>query len=177
MRLARRLGRALLLLCLGVWAALLACNLYVILQERITGETRPGPGGFFTAVILSGSMEPALQVNDLIVTRAQADYAVGDVITFRSDASLVTHRIVGETAEGFVTQGDANNAPDAGAVPAAQIMGRVVARIPGLGLLSRWMKTPSGLIAFALTGLGLMALSALRSKRNDSPADDEETQP
>ena len=36
----------------------------------------------------------------------------GDIITFPDGAFVTTHRIVEETAEGFITRGDYNNASD-----------------------------------------------------------------
>jgi signal peptidase I len=85
--------------------------------------------------VLSGSMSPAIHTGDLIVddevNAAQAkSLHVGQIITFRSptDADkFFTHRIyaVHTNAQGvsYVTKGDANNAPDAVAVPASNVIG------------------------------------------------------
>ena len=83
-------------------AFLLACNLYLLAMEHFAGVTCPTVFGYSTAVILSGSMEPALSVDDLILNHAQDHYEEGDIITFRTDNSLTTHRIVAVTAEGSV---------------------------------------------------------------------------
>lgn len=63
-----------------------------------------GPGIYLTRRRLyekqqmdTGSMEPTLSVDDLLVIHQESDYTPGDIITFRSGSGLVTHRIVDET--------------------------------------------------------------------------------
>lgn len=97
--------------------------LAVLLAAALVGVRLVGLRPF---VVLSGSMEPAYPVGSLIYVK-QADYtslAVGDVITFLMDEdTVVTHRIIeilpDETEPDtlrFVTQGDANDAPDGSTV-------------------------------------------------------------
>ena len=93
-------------------ALLLAANVYVIAVRAVTGEEQPTVLGFTAAVVVTGSMSPAIEPGDLVVCRRAAEYGEGDVIMFRSGASLVTHRIVGDTPDGFTTRGDANNVAD-----------------------------------------------------------------
>lgn len=90
------------------------------------------------AYVQTASMEPQLSPGDgffIIPTQIVDDYAVGDVITFRAENfpyEFVTHRIVGETPQGFVTQGDNNTFTDQTGthnepfVNREQIAGRVV---------------------------------------------------
>ncbi|TAK81166.1 MAG: signal peptidase I [Dehalococcoidia bacterium] len=90
----------------------------------------------FSAFIVSGnSMEPDIHTGDLALVRAQRDgYAVGDAVAYRHrDLGPVLHRIVGETSEGFVLQGDNREGPDAYAVPAKDVLGVLLVRIPAVG--------------------------------------------
>lgn len=151
----KRAAGALQWIAAAVLALALACNLYV-LGARIAGVRHPSVFGFSTAIVLSGSMEPALHVDDLIVVRAQEAYSVGDVVTFESGGSLVTHRIAGETAEGFVTRGDANNADDGAPVAPGDIVGRVVLRIPVAGAALAFLRTPPGMTLLVLCALLLL---------------------
>jgi signal peptidase len=111
----------------------------------------------------TGSMSPALQPGDGFVAIPAALTAVtpGDVVVYDAAAlnrgGLVTHRVVDETPEGFVTRGDANTFTDqesAGEPPVTdaqvraevlQVSGRVVA-IPHLG-------TAVGAVHAALGGI------------------------
>ena len=84
-------------------ALLLAGNIYVIAARVLTGEQMPELFGFSSAVVVTGSMSPAIEAGDFIVCRESAVYRPGDIITFRSGDSMVTHRIAGTADGGFIT--------------------------------------------------------------------------
>lgn len=149
-------GRAARLVQLGLTillALLLACNLYLLFLQRVAGVRGAAVAGFSLAVIASGSMEPALGVDDLIVTHAQDSYRAGDIITFDSGTSLTTHRIVAITPEGYITRGDANNAADPDPVPPEKVVGRVVAVLPVAGRVLAALRTPLGMTVLLVAGV------------------------
>jgi len=93
--------------------------------------------------LISGvSMEPAIRVGDIAITRdiSPEDVEVGDIVWYtRGDSGTsIMHRVIEvEPAGGqpvFVTQGDANNTPDQPIV-ADQIAGEVVFVVPKIGWL------------------------------------------
>ncbi len=92
-------------------------------------------------VVLSASMGSALPVGSLAVARPQAEYFVGDVVTFKIPNSneLLTHRIVEvEDVDGqqvYKTRGDANNVVDDWDLTDADIVGKVIFHLPYLGYL------------------------------------------
>ena len=141
-----------------ILALLLAANVYVIAARAVTGEPQPTVLGFSAAVVVTGSMSPAIEPGDLVVCRRAADYAVGDVITFHSGASLVTHRIVGSTPDSYITQGDANNVADADPVPRGAVVGKVVFTVPKLGIFIEKLRTPLGMTVLVLIGFVLIEL-------------------
>ena len=141
------------------------CNLYLIVMEHFADVKYPTIFGYSTAVIVSGSMEPALSVDDLILNHIQSSYVEGDIITFRSGNSLTTHRIVAVTQEGYVTQGDANNAADLNVVSSNAIVGRVVTIIPHVGRALAFLKTPFGIMALVLVGVLIIELPFLFQRR------------
>ena len=157
-----------------VLAVLLVCNLYTLAAKKLMGVQHPTVFGFSTAVVVSGSMEPALSVNDLIVIHAQANYAPGDIISFASGRTLVTHRIVQTNADGFVTQGDANNTADIQPVLPEQIAGKVIFSVPAVGIVLEYLQTPLGLTCLVLLGLLLIELPYFIAKWNHSAAQKEE---
>jgi signal peptidase len=115
------------------------------------------------ATVTSGSMAPAYPVGSLLAVLPvdPGDVKPGDVVTFASDASLVTHRVervldvAGAADElAFVTKGDANEDPDPVPVPASALRGRVVAGVPALGYLLAGLRQAAPLLV--LGGLALM---------------------
>lgn len=123
-------------LCCAGWLVLAA-----VVVSGVTGWDRQ--------VVVSGSMEPSLEVGDLILTEPLGDETVGkgDVITFRTpDGELVTHRVAAVLEDGSLrTQGDANASMDSDPVAPEQVegVGRLVVPLVGVPhvwlLLGRWL--------------------------------------
>lgn len=122
-------------------------------------------------VVLSGSMEPSISTGDVVIVDGvdPANIEERDVITYlRNDADTpTTHRVVGINEEGgelsFVTQGDANDQPDASPVAASEVMGQVVFTIPYIGYVIEFVNTPTGLIALVVVPFVLLLLSEIYS--------------
>lgn len=139
----RKVGSMTLLLLM---LAVIGCNLYLLVERIVYKENYPSIFGYSTAVVVSGSMEDEIHIDDLVVIHRDEQYNLGDIITYDSGKSLVTHRIVGKTAEGFETKGDANNIKDADPVKEEQILGRVVKVIPGVGKVLYFLGSPIRLL-------------------------------
>jgi signal peptidase I len=97
-------------------------------------------GWQFNAV-LSGSMEPSLQVGGLVVIRPvlPCEIQTGDIISFQSReaGTPVCHRVmdVRGTSDGlsFMTKGDANEELDREPVAAQEVSGKAAVCVPYLG--------------------------------------------
>jgi signal peptidase len=105
----------------------------------------------YPSVIATGSMEPLICPGDVIiiekVTEAQDIYKLkcGDVIQFKRDDILITHRIVEiiKDKKGtlkFRTKGDNNSGADVQNVLAEDIKGTLVNVIPKIGYPTLWLK-------------------------------------
>ena len=101
-------------------------------------------------IVRSGSMEPAVAVGDLIITRIHKNlaYKIGDIISFKNQEKIVSHRIIGlENQNGrifYKTKGDANKNEDQGLVAESSIIGKAYFRLPYLGRLIAFTKTSAG---------------------------------
>ncbi len=158
--------RGLQIAATAVLALLLAANISLAAARLITGKQNARVLGFHWAVVMSGSMEPEISLDDLVISKKQKTYAPGDIITFVNGTSLTTHRIVSVADRGFVTQGDANNAPDSTPVAQEDIVGKVVATVPKIGLALHFMKTPLGMMTIILAGLAIIELPQLLGHRH-----------
>ena len=105
--------------------------------------------GWETHAVMSGSMEPALKVGGMIVTKPEDvdNIKVGDIITFQTEGGQkVTHRVVDivqiNGQPNFQTKGDANQEPDPGFVSSTgDKLRKVVFHVPYLGFAAQFMKT------------------------------------
>ena len=112
---------------------------------------------------MSGSMEPALGVGDVIINSrvSPAEVRVGDIVTFSDPEGtdkLITHRVrqlrIAKGTAHVVTKGDNTNAVERWDIPANGSLGRVEFRVPLLGFLVFWLHGP-------LARIGLIVVPAL----------------
>lgn len=90
--------------------------------------------GFQSYSILSGSMEPVLQVGDIVIINTNSkDVEVNDIIAFNLGEAVVVHRVNQITDDGIITKGDANGSADGGARQTSDVIGKYVC---DLGLFS-----------------------------------------
>lgn len=169
----KRLGKILYAAMAATLTILLTVNL-LLLGMRVLGHTdHPELFGWSQAVVLTGSMEPAISAGDLILMHREDGYRVGDIITYAEGGASVTHRIVEETEEGYRTQGDANCGWDQEPVAKDRVYGKVAAVIPGVGKIALFFRGNRGrllLVIFAaglIWGKDLMALF-MKAGRNTS---------
>jgi signal peptidase len=102
--------------------------------------------GVKPTVIYSGSMNPMLDVGDIVII-GDADVGSlkeGDIIQFRSGNKLIVHRVYEITSVGderlFITKGDANTNPDPDIIYPSQIQGKAISTIPKLGWISIYLR-------------------------------------
>ena len=125
--------------------------------------------------VLSGSMEPAYSVGDLIYTvpTDKEDIEVGDVISYllNEDGTVATHRVVeiDEDNTYFYTKGDANNTADGSPVHYNNVIGVVRFGIPLFGYVAVYMSTTQGkivTIAAIVVAMVLVVLFDMFSRTN-----------
>lgn len=148
------LRRSLQAIALAVVALILITNLYRIAAREIFKVKAPTVFGYSSAVVLTGSMSGAIEPNDLIVTHKQNEYEVGDIITYQTGGTPVTHRIVAVHDNGYLTKGDANNTDDGADIQKEYVIGKVVLIIPKIGSAVSFIKTPLGMLIL----MGALAL-------------------
>lgn len=168
MSMIKTAGRVLNALLCTVLALLLFANLYTMAARAITRRPQPDIFGWSWAVVVSGSMEPEISVNDLIIVHEQDEYAVGDIVTYENGDSVVTHRIVEHRGDSFITRGDANNTNDLYPVSREAVVGKVLDTIPRAGLFIQYLRTPLGMCCMVLIGLLLIEIPWLLQKGSNT---------
>ena len=148
---------------LMIVSLVLGINIYSWNARSLTGNVLPMPFGYGGAVVLSGSMEPAIAVDELILVKAEDGYEVGDVVVYQTGHMLVVHRIVDMDGETVTTRGDANNVDD-GSIAMNQIKGKVIAHIPHVGKVVRLLKTPVATILLIMGAVLTVELPFLKEK-------------
>jgi len=123
-------------------------------------------GGDTTYVTTYGnSMQPRLHAGDLVIARPEADYAVGDVVAYRSsalDGTVVLHRIAAQGPEGLTTKGDNNDWLDPDRPQPSEILGELWLHIPGGGRVLAAFTNPYVIAAVVVALLSLGSVTAAR---------------
>lgn len=110
-------------------------------------------------VVSSGSMIPTLNVGDIIIVRGVDPRSVirGTIIIFHSPYEYdipIVHRVIAVDSEGgqlfFETKGDHNQVQDGWKVPAENLIGVYVMKIPYIGLISLELRGPLGVTLIIL---------------------------
>lgn len=162
-----------ILLCVAL-IPLLVANITIIINSYVNPDEVPSFLGYKPFIVLSDSMNPVINSGDLVITKETEAGAlnVGDIISYRSGDSVVTHRIaeITETdgALSFITKGDANNTEDGKPVSADMVEGTTLSILPKLGNVALYMQTPVGmLVCIGIPVLLLVGYDIIRRRRYD----------
>lgn len=147
---------------------------YLVSAKKLSTDPNYEPRlSLFT--IVSGSMEPNIKVYDVVLDSSVSDPAsikVGDVITFKSTASIsrdltVTHRVVDiKLVNGkyeYVTKGDWNPAIDSDTAKFENVIGKVILRFPQLGRVQFFLSTRMGwFLVVLLPAMGVIVYDIIK---------------
>lgn len=151
---------------------LLIYNISLIVQSIVNPEKTPSFLGIKAYVIISGSMQPEIEIGDIVITKnAEPDeLKKGDIISFRKGQSVVTHRIsekimVNDEIQ-YKTRGDNNNTEDSGTISYNLIEGKVVQVIPVLGKVALMFQGKMAIILFIIVSYIYLLYSDTLRKKN-----------
>lgn len=125
----------------------------VIYGKATTLSKRAYPNyfGYTFFEVASGSMEPTLHINDVILVKITKDnLKKGDIIAFLQDDAIITHRIVYIDEEIITVKGDNNNTVDKPIV-VDNVIGKIVKIYPELGIWKKVLKEPKILVLIFVT--------------------------
>lgn len=115
--------------------------------------------GYRIYLIMSGSMEPEINVKDAVITKETDDLQKGDIIAFQTGNTVTVHRIANvitkENDNLYQTKGDNNNVEDANLVAQSQVRGKYVGKISGVGNIVMFLKQN---IIFVLLAIGILII-------------------
>lgn len=136
--------------------------------------------GYRPAIVLTGSMEPYMMTNSLVLTKEVTDIdelKIGDVITFHvtnelGDRIRITHRLTGIEDGILSTKGDNNPSGDGIPLTMENVESKVVAVCNQTAWLAAYWKTTSGkIMIISFSGALVLCYTAIKlyfaSKREE----------
>ena len=130
--------------------------------------------GFYMFNIVSESMEPTFFKDDLVVVKKieVSNLQKGDIITFRQEDRIISHRIVKIIIEKgkmkFITKGDNNEVQDKDSIEINNIYGKVVFSIPKIGKLIHYIQNSRGFINIFIFVIIVFVLVSLKDNQRNN---------
>lgn len=138
-------------------------------NSQMMGKSIPMPFGFGLAEVMSDSMYPTIKTGDVVMIVPQDEYAVEDIVAYKENAMIVTHRIIADNEDGtFTTKGDyEGNSVDTLPLRQEYIIGKVVKIIPGVGAIVNIIQSPIVIALLIMIIALLLYLSTKKEKAHD----------
>lgn len=136
--------------------------------KMLMNDMMPMPLGFGMGVVISGSMEPELSIDDVIFVVKDKSIELDDVVVYQSKGILVVHKVVKIENDQITTRGTANNTDDE-PISISDIKGRVLFSMGSMGKIINFIRTPFVAIAILLLAVFLLYKSyqAEASKKDE----------
>ena len=139
----------------NVFTCLLLFVLVLVIYGKLVmtfGENKyPNYFGYTFFEVASGSMEPTLQINDVILVKiTQEDLKKGDIVAFENEGTVITHRIIYMDGDILTVKGDNNDVVDK-PITKGQVIGKITKIFPSLGIWKMVLTDPKILLAIFIT--------------------------
>lgn len=108
-------------------------------QLMVNKNKTPNFFGYKIYVVLTGSMEPEINIGDVVIVKNDEVVAPGNIVAYREGRTIIIHRVVNVKIENntvyLITKGDANKANDIFPIDVKNVEGKCVGVIPYLGYI------------------------------------------
>lgn len=145
---------------------LILFSLYKLVSIKVLHKPYANTFGYSIFEIATGSMEPTLNVKDLIIIKITKDVSVNDIVTYIEEDNLITHRVISINGDNLTAQGDANNSIDNN-IKKDAIIGKTVYVIKKGGLIREVFLTPRNIIIITITLLLIsISTTSIKNKKD-----------
>ena len=149
---------------------ILIYNIIIIIKSLVNPNKTPSFLGIKTYIIVSGSMEPNLNIGDIVIVRETDNIKKGDIISFRENMEIITHRVndikLFDDEIKYQTKGDNNNSVDIELVELKNIEGKVINKIPKIGNVLLLLQKKE-IIIFAIVAYYIYMIRRSKGVRKD----------
>lgn len=144
--------------------SILAISVYSFITIDIQEKEYCDIFGYSFFQIETGSMAGTIEIEDIIIIKlGNEDIKKDDIITFRQDNNLITHRVIKIEDEKIITKGDSNTSEDK-PITKDDIIGKVEIIIPEVKIWKAVFKEPKVLISLAITTILFVLVVSYKEK-------------
>ena len=152
-----------------IFLVIILYNVVLLYMSYIDKFDTPSFYIYKAYLISTESMEPELKKGDAIIIKkvAEDQLRVNDIVTFKINVEIITHRIVRidevNSEKFYITKGDNNNVEDSDELRFSDIEGKQIIKIPHLGNIVAGLKNGIVIILVVLIAL-IMYLNRIEMK-------------
>ena len=152
-----------------IFLVIILYNVVLLYMSYIDKFDTPSFYIYKAYLISTESMEPELKKGDAIIIKkvAEDQLRVNDIVTFKINGEIITHRIVRiddvNSEKFYITKGDNNNVEDSDELKFSDIEGKQIIKIPHLGNIVAGLKNGIVIILVVLIAL-IMYLNRIEMK-------------
>lgn len=150
MKLWESIGQTIINILIVIITIIALFTMYSFVELQLMDKDYVTIFGYTYFEVASGSMEPFISKDDMVIVKLDDTYQEGDVVTYYLNGDFITHRVVKIDINTITTKGDANNTKDP-AISQDSVIGRVVLVIPNVGIWKRVLLSPRVLFLLVIT--------------------------
>lgn len=157
MKILRNILAIILDIVIAIITILIIIAATYVIQTKVQHKQNANIFGYTAFEVVTGSMSGTIEIGDLVIVKITDSVEPNDIIVYQEADHFVTHRVLEINGEKIVTKGDANSSKDL-PISNKQVLGKVVAVIPKVGIWKKVLTTPSVLIAIIITVILITAI-------------------
>ena len=142
--------------------------LFFLAELKLFGKRYINFLGYTVFQVVTGSMDPVIKIDDIVIVKLTSDVKEDDIITYKSDDNFITHRIIKKNDDEIITKGDANNTEDS---PILQddVVGKVVYVISNVAIWIKVFKEPKVVVSLIISIIiiRLMFFKDIKNKNSE----------
>ncbi len=148
-----KLASVILNILLTISILILIVLIYNYVQTKILKKDYCNFFGYTAFKVVSGSMADTINIGDIVVIKIENDknsINVNDIIVFKQDEYIITHRVINIDGDTILTKGDANNTEDK-TIERNQIIGKVTKVVTNINIWKKVFTSPTVFISIIIT--------------------------
>ena len=114
----------------------------------------------------TGSMSPTIEKGDIVIIKIGDEIKENDIITYKKENVLITHRIVSINGEEIIAKGDYNNIQDE-PIKRDEVIGKVVFIINNVEIWKKVFTDVKVLVPICVTVILFILLVSYKEKTGD----------
>ena len=162
----KKINKLLSNLIILVLSILLLIIIYGSIQLNILNKEYIDLFGYSFFEVKTGSMEPTIKKNDIVIVKLKQKIKENDVITYKKNEYFVTHRVIKKEENKIITKGDKNNKNDQ-PIENKDVIGKVVYTIKNVEVWKQVFKDRKVIISISLTIILLVIIISFKEKNGE----------